>query len=200
MKRLTATLLLFLSLVTSNAWSANDREADHLQLQAMLADIERGINSGNIDLMVKHIDEQAAVTWLNAEVSRGPEGVRSYFNRMVGNGTDAILSKYVTHPKISEPARFYGDIAVASGTTEEEFTPHRRGVFNFSSRWTTTMVKRDGQWKILTLNLNTNTFNNVLIQELERYVAYAGAGGFLAGAALVGALVLFRRRKAGRNT
>ena len=37
--------------------------------------------------MAKHIDE-GVVTWLNVEVSRGPDEVRDYFKRMVGDARE----------------------------------------------------------------------------------------------------------------
>lgn len=171
------------------------RAADRQQLLAMLDDIEHGINDGKIELMTRHIADKAVVTWLNAEVSHGPAEVKAYFDRMVGSGPNAVLSKYVTHPKIDQQAVFYGDVAVANGTTEDEFTPHRRSVFKFTSRWTATLKKTDGQWKIIALNLSTNTFKNALISELESMVTLAGGGGFVAALLLAGVWAFFRRRK-----
>ncbi len=191
--RFCAAVLLLLGGVAF-AQDADSRKEDRQQLLTILAEIERGINEVNIDLMAKHFDEKATVTWLNAEVSHGPEGVRSYFKRMVGSEPDAVLSKYVTHPKIGQSTQFYGDVAVANGTTEDEFTPHRRGPFNFHTVWTATLIKREGNWKIISLTLSTNTFNNVLIDELKQYAVYAGIGGTLLGMLLVTAWCYLRRK------
>ncbi|WP_265946628.1 YybH family protein [Dechloromonas sp. A34] len=195
MRNSLLVFLLSLVLGTSLAFGEDERAADRQQLLGILGDIEHGINDANIELMVRHIDDKAVVTWLNAEVSQGPDGVRAYFKRMVGSGPDTVLSKYQTHPKISQPAIFYGDVAVANGTTEDEFTPHRRSVFNFSSRWTASLRKVDGQWKIIALNLSTNTFNNALISELERFALLTGVGGLLGGLLLAAAWAYFRRRR-----
>lgn len=195
MRRSLLVFLLSCLLGTALAFGEDERAADRQQLLGILGDIERGINDANVELMVRHIDDKAVVTWLNAEVSQGPDGVRDYFRRMVGSGPDTVLSKYQTHPKISQPAIFYGDVAVANGTTEDEFTPHRRSVFHFSSRWTATLRKLDGQWKIIALNLSTNTFNNALISELERFALFTGAGGLVGGLLLAGAWGYFRRRR-----
>lgn len=195
--RLSALLLvLSLSLGAPLAVGAEDRAADRQQLLRILDDIEHGINDANVDMMARHIDDKAVVTWLNAEVSQGPEGVRAYFRRMVGSAPGTVLSQYVTHPKISQPAVFYGEVAVANGTTEDEFTPHDRSVFKFSSRWTATLRKADGQWKIIALNLSTNTFDNALISELERLAFFAGGGGLLAGLLLAAGGCYWRRRRA----
>ena len=160
----------------------NDPHAeDRAQLRAILAESERGINEQSIDLLAKNVDESTRVTWLNGEVSVGPEGVRNYFKRMVGNDPNAILSRYKTRASVTGTARFYGDTAVANGTMEDEFTPHHRGKFNFHSYWTATFFKKNNQWKIISLNFSTNAFNNELTTELRQYAIYTGIGGFLLG-------------------
>lgn len=195
MRHSILVLLSFLFLGHSHAIAQDSHATDRQALLGILHDIETGINNSNIDLMARHIDDKAVVTWLNAEVSQGPEGVKAYFERMVGGAPGAVLSKYSTHPKISGPAAFYGDVAVANGTTDDEFTPHNRSVFRFDSRWTATLRKNDGQWKIVALHLSTNSFNNALTTELRQLAIYTGAGGALAGLLLATAWGYWRRRK-----
>lgn len=195
MRNSILVLLSMLFLSFSLAIAEDNHAADRQALLGILHDIETGINDSDIDLMARHIDDKAAITWLNAEVSHGPEGVKAYFARMVGDAPGTVLSKYSTHPKISGPAAFYGDVAVANGTTDDEFTPHNRSVFRFDSRWTATLRKNNGQWKIVALHLSTNSFNNVLITELRQLSTYTGAGGALAGLLLATAWGYWRRRK-----
>lgn len=196
MRSLFIALILCLGIASTVQAAEDERAADRKALLAILKDVESGINDANVELMARHIDEKAVVTWLNAEVSIGPDEVRAYFKRMVGDTPGTILSKYSTHPKIAGPATFYGDFAVAHGTTADEFTPHHRSVFRFDSRWTVSLRKVEGNWKIVALNLSTNTFNNVLIAELERMAVVAGVGGLVAGLALAGVWAWMRRRSA----
>lgn len=191
-------ILVFLTLLflgASPGLAEDNRETDRRALLKVMHDIEQGINAPDIELMARQFEEKAVITWLNAEISQGPDGVRDYFKRMVGNAPGTVLSKYVTHPKISGPAVFYGDVAVASGTTLDEFTPHERSVFKFDSRWTATLRKSDGQWKIVALHLSTNTFNNVLLTELRQLAYTFAVGGVVAGLLAAGAWRLWRRRQ-----
>ena len=194
MKNSFLVLLLSLLLGSSVALADDNHAADRQQLLTIMNDIERGINESKIDLMTQHLDQRATVTWLNAEVSTGPAEVSAYFKRMVGTDAGAVLSKYTTHPKISQPARFYGGTAIANGTTEDEFTPHHRRPFTFHTLWTASLLKQGDQWKIVSLNLSTNTFNNALISELERYTVLAGIGGCLGGILIATLWVYLRRR------
>lgn len=166
---------------------------DRKQLLALMAEVEAGINAQSADRLAAMMSDDVTVTWLNAEVSRGRDEVKAYYGRMVG-GEGTILSKYTTKVALGAPARFYGDVAVAEGTADDEFFPHARGPFHLDSRWSSTMRKIDGQWKIVTLNLSTNVFTNPLMAEAGRWIWIAGAGGFVAGGLLVSVLLWLRRR------
>jgi hypothetical protein len=135
-------MCMALGLCGAHAEEMDSHAADRQQLLAMMQECEQGINAQNIELLAKHVDESARVTWLNGEVSVGPDGVRQYFRQMVGNDPGAVLSRYTTHAQVDGHARFYGDVAVANGTMEDEFTPRARGVFKFHSRWTAVFVKQ----------------------------------------------------------
>jgi hypothetical protein len=43
------------------------------------------------------------------------------------------------------------------------------------------MAKIDGQWKLVSLHLSSNVFNNPLIDEYKQMLWYVGAGSFAAG-------------------
>jgi hypothetical protein len=134
------------------------------------------------------------VTWWNAEISRGHDEIRAYYRRMVKDD-GRLITKYTTEAKVGAPARFVGagsDVAVADGSMEDEFFPVIRGPFKLSSRWSATVAKSGGQWKIVNLHMSSNVFTNTLIAELTRTLWYAGAGGLVVG--LLAGWFLRRRR------
>ena len=180
------------------AADADPYTEDRKQLLHLMTEVENGINDQNIDRMLAQMDDNATVTWLNAEVSRGKADIKAYYQRMVG-GEHAILRKYLTKAKLGAPAKFYGDIAVADGTTADEFFPWKRGVFKFDSNWSGTMAKIDGQWKLVSLHLSTNVFNNPLLDEYKQTLWYVGAGAFVAGLVVTFVVMRFvwRSKKAG---
>jgi len=180
---------------TLHAADPDPHEADRRQLLAIFAEVEGGINDQNIDRMLKTMDDNVTVIWLNAEVSRGKTEVRDYYRRMVG-GEQATLKKYRTQAKVSAPAKFYGDVAIADGTAADEFYPNARGVFRLDSRWSTTLAKTSGEWKVVSLHLSSNVFTNPLIAELETDVYIAADGGILVGMIVMFVVGRFRRRQA----
>src|SRR5215470_11465073 len=144
-------------LLLGAAWAQqpDPRTEDRKQLRAMLAEFEAAINAQSIERMVAEMDDNVTVIWLNAEVSRGKDQVRAYYGRMVGH-EKAILNKYLTKATIGAPAKFYGDVAIADGSTADEFYPIARGVFKLDSRWSTTVVKNpSGEWRIVLLHLSS---------------------------------------------
>lgn len=176
------------------ATEADPHAQDRQALLTVFRAIEAAINAGDVEGMVAQMAPDATVTWLNGEVSRGHEQIRAYYHRMV-KGNDRILDRYVTSAKVAAPARFFGDVAVADGTMEDEFFPVRRGPFRLSSNWTSTSARVNGQWKVVSLHLSANVFTNSLLAEAERAALYAGGVGLLVGVALTWLVGRLRRRR-----
>ena len=194
--RLSAALIAAISFANGAAWAQQpDPHADdRAKLRAMLAEFEAAINAQSIDRMVAEMADDVTVIWLNAEVSRGKDEVRAYYGRMVGHDK-AILSKYLTKASIGAPAKFYGDIAIADGSAMDEFYPIARGFFRLDSRWSTTVIKNAGQWKIVALHLSSNVFNNPLLDEVQTNIVKAGIAGLLIGLALMWLITSVLRRR-----
>lgn len=115
--------------------------------------------------MSQQMDASVTVVWANGEVSRGH-------------------------------ARFLGDgnVAIADGTMEDQFFPVIRGSFRLSSKWTTTIARINGEWKIVGLHLSANVFNNSLLDEAVKTLKYVGGGGLALGLLLGWAISWFLRR------
>ena len=197
LRRIAAAVMVAICSVAASGWAQqpDPHAEDRAQLRAMLAEFEAAINAQSIDRMVAAMDDNVTVIWLNAEVSRGKDEVRAYYGRMVGHDK-AILSKYLTKASIGAPAKFYGDVAIADGSAMDEFYPIARGFFRLDSRWSTTVVKNAGQWKIVSLHLSSNVFNNPLLDEVKTNIVKAGVGGFVAGLAVMWMIAWALRRRA----
>lgn len=189
-------VLVSMCVVVGTGWAqeTDPRADDRKLLRNVLVEVEAAINDQNIDRMLAQMDDKVTVIWLNAEVSRGKDEVKAYYRRMVG-GDQAILTKYLTKAKLGAPAKLYGDVAVADGSAADEFYPVARGIFTLDSRWSSTMVKSGGEWKIVSLHLSSNVFNNMLTDELKADIVKAGAGGVLGGLVLMFILMRFLGRR-----
>ena len=127
---LCTLFLLTLAVGRAGAADADPRADDRKELIKVFREIEASINAQDVDRMVQQMAPDATVTWLNGEVSRGHAEIKAYYDRMV-KGEKRILDRYTTAAKVGAPARFFGngEVAVADGTTEDEFFPVARGPF-----------------------------------------------------------------------
>jgi hypothetical protein len=158
-------------------------QEDRQALLKILNKVETAINAQDIEGIIAEMRPDCTVTWWNAEISRGHDEIRAYYNRMVKD-PGRLITKYITRAKLSAHARFIGsgaDVAVADGSMEDEFFPIVRGPFKLNSRWSATAARSGGEWKIVNLHLSSNVFTNILIAELKRALWFAGGLGLVIG-------------------
>src|SRR5579871_6092273 len=86
-------------------FAQDPHEEDRAALRNILAEVERGINDQDIERILSQMDPACTVTWWNAEISRGQDEIRAYYNRMVKDD-GRLINKYTTQAKVSAPARF----------------------------------------------------------------------------------------------
>ena len=168
-----------LTMKAQNDLHQQDRQA----LLSILNKVETAINAQDIEGIIAQMRPDCTVTWWNAEISRGHDEIRAYYRRMVKD-KGRLISKYTTQAKLGAHARFIGsgaDVAVADGSMEDEFFPVIRGPFTLSSRWSATVAKSGGEWKIVNLHLSSNVFTNTLIAELTRTLWFAAAACLMIG-------------------
>ena len=163
----------------------------HNELRAVRDGLLAGMNSGDIDAQLAFLHPNVVVTWHNAEVSRGRDGVRKYLDRML-HGSSKVVEKFGADVTVDELSILYGgDTAIAYGSAQEHFKLTNGHSFDFTGRWSATLVKDGGKWLVANLHTSDNIFDNPLLNRLK-----AALGWVAAGALIVGALAgwLFGRR------
>ena len=142
----------------------------------------------------------AVLTWQNAEVSRGHQGLRDYYDKMM-KGPNRVVESVTASAQTDERTRLYGsdkDSGVAFGSLEEDFRLTNGMSFHLSNRWTAHVVKDAGKWKVSAFHVSANLFDNPVLQLAVRRTAAWTAGvaltvGFLLG--LAGMWAVSRRRR-----
>ncbi len=176
---LTATILV-LGAATAVA-EEDPREAEREALRAILADVEKALNTGDYALMKKHLGANVVITYYNGEVTRSPAEMEAYFRRMT-EGNNAPVAEFRTTAKVSAPADFYGDdTAVAWGTTQEHYKLTSGMEFDLNGLWTVTLYRSGGEWKIVALHFSTNLFENPLLDNAQDFAWMVGIIAFLSG-------------------
>lgn len=175
--------------------ASTDTAAIHDELRRVRDEMLEAWQRRDIDGVLAHVDPAIVVTWQNGEVSRGPDGIRHFYKEMF-EGEGSILSNLVSTLKVDDLSILHGpDTAIAFGSIHDEFTFKRRlastaaiGAGNslaLTSRWTATLVRKAGEWKLASYHVSANVFSNPVQDLAVRASGRLGAiVGFLVGAVL----------------
>jgi ketosteroid isomerase-like protein len=132
------------------------------------------------------------VTWHNAEVSRGRDGVRGYLKRTL-NGPNKVVDSFSADIHVDELTILYGgDTGISFGSAVEHFKLATGTSIDLPARWSATLVKEGDKWMVASLHVSDNIFDNPLLAGAKRTVYWAGVIALLVG--LVAGSFLSRRR------
>jgi ketosteroid isomerase-like protein len=167
-------LLLCLPLLAqSQAPTAEDPA--HTELRAVRDGLLAAIKKGDIEAELQYLHPNVVVTWQNAEVSRGREGVRAYLNRIL-NGPEKVVDSYSADLEVDELSILYGgDTALSWGKSREHIGMTNGRDLDYPGRWSATLVKEGDRWLVANLHVSTNIFENPLLEITKKVFFTAGA-------------------------
>ena len=157
----------------------------HNELRALRAGLMAAVKSDDIEKTLTYLHPDIAVTWHNAEISRGRDGVKAYHDKMLV-GPNRIVRELTADIEVDRlSSLFGGDTAIAEGTSVEHFKLMDGLEFTLTGRWSATLVRENGSWLIVCVHTSNNLFDNPLLDGARRmsyWLALAGLGcGLLAG-------------------
>jgi uncharacterized protein (TIGR02246 family) len=168
----------------------------HGELRTFRDAIIDAVNKNDRDRLLTFLHKNVVVTWMDGEVSRGREGVKAYYDRMM-TGDQRIVDSVQIQPTVDELSIVYGGTtAIAFGSSDDDFKLKRGLQFKVHSRWTATLVKEQGKWLIAAFHASTSLFDNPLLNTAKTMIPVAAGIAGLAGLVL-GLIVarLMRRRR-----
>ena len=168
-------------------------EATHDELRALRDGLLDAMSKGDIERELSYFHPNATVTWHNAEVSRGRDGIRKYFERML-TGPDKAVESFKADVEVDElTILFGGDTGISFGSAVEHFKMTDGRTFDLPARWSATLVKDGDKWLIASLHASDNLFDNPLLNMARRAAWWAGGIALLVGLGL--GFFLGRRRR-----
>ena len=181
MKCLACLSLLFLLAGPSSVAAQQPEDPAHAQLRALRDDLVDAMNKKDLNRLLSHLHPDVVVTWQNAEVSRKPEGVRTYISRML-DGPNSVVETFSTAPTVDELTILYGgDAGVAFGSSRDSFRLRSGQTFDLTSRWTATVVNDGGSWKIAAFHSSASLFDNPLLAAAQRWAMTGAVVALIAG-------------------
>jgi ketosteroid isomerase-like protein len=181
----------------AQAQKADKEDPAHEELRALRRDLTDAVNKNDLERLLSFLDSDVVVTWQNGEVSRKPEGVRAYYDRMM-KGDKRIVESITIDPSADDLTHLYGDTGVAYGSSKDHFKLTDGKDFEVLTRWSGTVVKKDGQWKIVSFHASANMFDNpVLSIAIRRTALWTGVLAGLMGLGLGFLLGRWKRKATG---
>ena len=167
-----------------------------------IAQLRQGLidsfNKGDLNTLLSHLDPDVVITWQNAEVCRGPEAVRAYYNKMM-TGPDRRVEKVSADPKVDD-RHVYGDWAVSWGGMNDRFVLTDGSDLAMNSRFTASIARRGEAWKVTSFHVSINAFDNpILGYAAKKAGTWAGLLGALAGL-LIGLVAGMMIKRRGRGS
>lgn len=152
-------------LVIANASIAQstDREADHDALRQLMKKTTAAINSQDLAALGACMAREFVFVTIDQTIITNREGIAAYYDRML-KGKDAPIAVLSCKPEAEILTRFFGENAgYCYGKSTDAYTLKDKRVFTLDVRWSSTVVKEDGQWKIATAHTGVDFMDNPVL-------------------------------------
>jgi ketosteroid isomerase-like protein len=169
------------------------QEEIHEQLRALRERMFSAYKERDMDALLTDVASDVVITWQNADRNRGHDEFRQFYDRMM-NGENGVVKDISSTFEVDDLSLLYGsNTAVACGTLSDEFTLNDGSHFSLNSKWTSTIVRQDEQWKVASFHVSANIFDNPILDVATGWLLKASLGGGLLG--LVIGLLIGRATK-----
>ncbi len=190
MKALAA--LLVLTLFTLAPLPAQDAQPAQAEIHALRERLLGAINKADFDQMAADLHPRVVITYQNAEVARGRDGVKAFQLKMTG-GPDKVVESFHADVKADDITILPGGTAaVSTGSSVETYKMTHGPDLTLDARWTATLVKDNGQWLLASLHCSTDLFKSPLVAATKKAGVTASIGSIIIG--LIVGWLLGRKR------
>lgn len=194
MLRLAPFRLLFCLwlLIVGSVAQAQD-EAVHDDIRAMRDRAIAAFQARDVEALFAELDDRVIFTAMNNETVTGKEALTAYYAKMMDGSAGLVSDLQVAFETDALATLLAGNqAAVASGSVVAAFKMRAGLEFSVPLRWTATLSRDGGAWKIVALHFSANIFDNPIDSALRSYLWLMLAAALVVG--LVAGLVLRRRR------
>jgi ketosteroid isomerase-like protein len=142
---------------------AANRDADHAALRGLLAKAVKAIEARDMDGLKGCFAQPFVFTAIDQTVITSIEQLRA-FNDKVFAGKDAPMKKIEIKPEADALTKFLSDnVGYCVGKSTETYTMKDDRAFTMANRWTATVVKEGGEWKIAAVHAGVNFMDNPIL-------------------------------------
>jgi ketosteroid isomerase-like protein len=160
------------------------RREDRMVLRSALADVARAINEKDWQILDRWLAPGVTITMIDQATMHGRDDLARYVESKLGRFS-SILKDIQVDPIPDAPAVFYGDTAIATISSADRFIFRNGREFLVQGKYTATLVRQEGNWKLVAVHGGVNAFNNPISYQAQNLltagVAVAGVGGAVLG-------------------
>ena len=171
-KTLSLAFVVMSSIESSTvAFAAADvHEADHVALRALRDKAATAINKQDIKALASCFAKDFVFTAVNQTVLTNEAQMQDFFDRMF-KSSDALVTSLKTEPTADILTRFVdANTGVCYGSSKDTYTMKSGEVVEMNVRWSATVVKENGEWKIALAHVGTDFLNNPVLDGVKASV------------------------------
>jgi ketosteroid isomerase-like protein len=183
----------------ADAQPADDNhQADHVALRALRERVVTALGNQDMKTLTSCFATNFAFTTVTQDVLTNETQVQEFFDRMF-HGDGALITSLKTEPKADILTRFLSDnVGVCYGTSKDTYTMKSGEVVEMNVRWSATVVKENGEWKVSIAHVGTDFLNNPVLDRVTSFwkkaVCATGSAGIVMGG-IIGWILGRRGRK-----
>ncbi|MDH5656671.1 MAG: hypothetical protein OEZ34_12230, partial [Spirochaetia bacterium] len=154
----------------------------------------RAVNESKPELIQPHLAGQFSITMVNQENIKSYDELKQYFHNFF-QSENAILSKLTVEPEADVLTVFTGpNTGYNYGHSTDTYELKIGKSITMKSRWTATVIKENGQWKISTLHVGVNMVENPILEIAEKEKYIWGISGFIMAAVMALVFIMLRKK------
>lgn len=187
---LLKTLLVVFGLLHAGVALAGEpnRDSDNIDIIALRGKVAAAISRQDTRMLMECLARDFAFTAVNQVLVTNATQLEELFDRMF-RSDKSILISVKTDLKLDIPPRFLdANTGMCYGSSRDICFMRSGKEVEMDTRWSATLVKEDGNWKVAMLHVGTDFLDNPVLDGLEKYASIfgigAGIGGLLLGFAL----------------
>ncbi len=185
---LSLCLLFYLGGSLNVTAAEENREADQAALRVLRDKVAQAIDHQDIKMLATCLAKDFAFTAVDQTVLTNESQMQEFFERMF-RSKDAMLTSLKTEPTADILTRFVDtNTGVCYGSSKDTYVLKTGQTVEMNVRWSATVVKENGEWKVAIAHVGTDFLNNPVLEGVKKFTKIVGLG-FGIGGLLVGLLV-----------
>ena len=179
MKAIKILLLTLFTLTLGVSTVVAEEDSNiHNELRSLVKGIETAVNTKKYGDLKQYFHKDLRVTTVNQNTITTHDGIEKYFEEWFGEGGYLVSLKMALNPDALTELYANKTMGIVRGSGVEIYKLTDGRDLELKTRWTATVIKNvDSKWRILSLHLGTNFYDNAIYNEMSEQLKKWGMIG-----------------------